>query len=128
MDDGMFIDTNRDGHVSPLDALLVINELDNAPVAALSARASIEVPRDTDSAMIIPGESTETLQMTSGRDLATDVALGSQEVMDFASDLLRHNHRWGPQRLAGRAITTHVPIDAWMDDLARDISQADETR
>ena len=108
----MFIDTNRDGQVSPLDALLVINELDNAPVAALSARASIEAPRDTDSAMIIPGESTETLQMTSGRDLATDVALGSQEVMDFA--LLRHNHRWRPRRLTGRAITTHVPIDAWM--------------
>ena len=126
VDGGMFIDTNRDGHVSPLDALLVINELDKAPVAALAARAAVELPNDTYSALIIPGGSTETQQLTSVRDLATDVALGSQEAMDLVGDVPRDHQRWRSERFARRTITTRVPLDAWLDDLARDVSRAAE--
>jgi hypothetical protein len=120
----MYIDTNRDGQLSPLDALLVINELDNAPVAALSAGASIEFPSDADSAMIVPVEPTVTRRITSARDLATDVVLSSQEAIEFTSDVSSYHHRWRPRRLASRAIVTHVRPEAWIDDLALDVFQA----
>jgi hypothetical protein len=126
VDGGMYIDTNRDGQLSPLDALLVINELDNAPVAALSEVASIEFPSDADSAMIVPVEPTETRRITSARDLATDIVLSRQEAIEFTSDVSSYHHRWRPRRLAGRAMTPRVWSEAWIDDLALDVSQPDE--
>lgn len=101
--------------------MLVINELNSAPTARLSAGAPIVIPRDVGSTVIMDDETTEHRETPAFRELAADVALGSQEAIE--NDCLPFARRWQEPALRGHATTGRVPGEEWIDDLALDVSK-----